>query len=280
MPKRKAALIILIFLITIFLLLLFIIKANQKELRVIFFNVGQGDSALIIQGNRQILIDGGSEGKILLEKLGKFIPFWDRKVEVVIATHPDKDHIGGLLEAFESYKIGILIKSKIEKDSSIYQALEALADQEKISKLEGGQEMKISWPGEVNLKILKAKKGNSNQSSLVSRLDFGENSFLFTGDIEKEEEKELMASFPDLLTVDFLKVSHHGSKYSTSAEFLKKVQPRGAIISVSAKNRYGHPAEEVLQRLAEAKAEVLRTDREGDIIFRCLDAESKCFRAQ
>jgi len=112
----------------------------------------------------------------------------------------------------------------------------------------------------------------------VARLDFGENSFLFTGDITETEEKDLIFSSPDALPADFLKIAHHGSKYATSVEFLDSVKPKEAIISVAQNNRYGHPTEEVLSRLEERGITILRTDQSGDIIYACPEIKEECFR--
>jgi competence protein ComEC len=279
MPRRKIIYSGIIILCILSIILGWMVFFYQKELKVYFLDVGQGDAILISQGSNQILIDGGPSEQVLMEKLGQFIPFWDRKIEVLIATHPDKDHIAGLMAVMKSYQVGTIINSRVAKDSEIFQEFEKLIQQEKISEIEGAAGWKINWPSEANLKILEARMTkDTNQGSIITRLDFGENSFLFTGDIAENEEKDLMAKIPDSLATDFLKVAHHGSKYATSAEFLEKIKPKEAIISVAKNNRYGHPTPEVLSRLEEKGINILRTDQDGDIIYTCPKIKEDCFR--
>lgn len=255
------------------------IFAHYQELKVYFLDVGQGDAILISQGNQQLLIDGGPSEQVLMEKLGQFIPFWDRKIEVLIATHPDKDHIGGLMAVVKNYQIGAIINSRVPKESEISQEFEKIISQEKITEIAGEPGWEINWPDGASLKILEAKIAkDTNQGSIVARLDFGENSFLFTGDIAESEEKDLIAKIPDALPIDFLKIAHHGSKYATSEEFLDSVKPKEAIISVAKNNRYGHPTPEVLSRLEEKGVTILRTDQSGDIIYACPEIKKDCFR--
>ena len=214
-----------------------------------------------------------------MEKLGQFIPFWDRKIETLVATHPDKDHIAGLMAVMKNYQVGAIINSRVPQESEISQEFEKLISQEKITEIEGEPGLKINWLSGASLKIVEAKIAkDTNQGSIVARLDFGENSFLFTGDITENEEKDLISNYPDSLPADFLKVAHHGSKYATSTEFLNSVKPKEAIISVGKNNRYGHPTEEVLSRLKEKGVTILRTDQSGDIIYDCPERENSCFR--
>jgi competence protein ComEC len=279
MPRRKIIYSGIIILFVFSIILGWMVFFYQKELRIYFLNVGQGDAILISQGSNQILIDGGPSEQVLMEKLGQFIPFWDRKIEVLIATHPDKDHIAGLMAVMKNYQVGAIINSRVAKDSEIFQEFEKLVEQEKITEIEGEAGWKISWSSGANLKILEARITNdSNEGSVVSRLDWGENSFLFTGDITENEEKDLMAKIPDALLADFLKVAHHGSKYATSTEFLDKIKPKEAIISVAKNNRYGHPTPEVLSRLKEKGINILRTDQDGDVVYTCPEIKDDCFR--
>ena len=256
-----------------------IFYSRNQNLKVIFLDVGQGDAILISEGNRQVLIDGGPGGKIIMEKLGKFVPFWDRNIEIVIATHPDQDHIAGLVDTAKNYKIGRFIGNGVETDSQIYQKLKQIIQEKNISELEGGKGMKIKWGDNVQVEILspdgsqaKNNPKDTNAASIVSRLSFGDESFLFTGDISYDQEKEL-ADGSQNVSAGYLKVSHHGSKYSTSQIFLDKIQPRTAIISVGADNRYGHPSPDVIARLEENRIEILRTDQDGDISYVCDDVK-------
>jgi len=249
-------------------------------LQVVFLDVGQGDSILIQKGMRQVLIDGGSNGKTELAELGRYLPYFDREIEVVIATHPDRDHIGGLIDVAKNFKIGKVFTTGAEKDTSVFEEWKDIREYDKIETLEAmrGDEVDL---GEAKLTVVSPgssvdpSASDANNKSVVTRLDFGENSFLFTGDIESSAEHEILASGENV-DVDVLKIAHHGSKYSTSYEFLDAVSPETAIISVGAKNSYGHPTEAILNSLNSRNINILRTDEKGDIIFECKAQNEKC----
>ncbi len=244
-----------------------------NNLKVNFLDVGQGDAIFIkTPQSHQILIDGGPDSTIL-EKLQKLMPFYDRTIDVVILTHPDKDHVQGLLEVLQRYKVDYILWTGVVRSTSFYQKwLELLVKSEKqgtkIIKADVSKEVKA---GNVVIDILhpledsigKESKNNSNDTSIVSRLIFGKDTFLFTADISSKVEKEFISRGVNL-KADVLKVAHHGSKYSTSNEFLENMEPKVAVISVG-KNSYGHPTPETLQRLENFAIHVLRTDEYGDI---------------
>ncbi|HBB36548.1 MAG: internalization competence protein, competence protein ComEC protein [Candidatus Moranbacteria bacterium GW2011_GWC1_45_18] len=248
------------------------------HLQVVFLDVGQGDSILIQKGTRQILIDGGPSGKTELAKLGKYLPYFDDEIELVILTHPDKDHLAGLVEVARSYKIGKVLTTGAEKDTQVYKEWKDLLAYNKFETMEvwRGAEVKFE---DVRMKVIHpqgkidASAGDANNDSIVARLDYGENSFLFTGDIESPAEKEILDSGEDI-DVDFLKIAHHGSKYSSGEAFLDAASPEEAIISVSENNSYGHPTEAVLGALKKRNINIFRTDEIGDIIYTCI--KSKC----
>ena len=243
-------------------------------LEVNFFDVGQGDAIFIETPQRhQILIDGGPDSTIL-EKLTKEMPFWDRSIDLIILTHPDADHLSGLIEVLKRYKVEKILWTGIVKDTPAYQEWLKLIENEKaiIFIAQAGQRIKagraywdILWPME-NLEGKELK--NTNNTSIIAKLVFGVNSFLFTGDAYKSVEKKLIESGANLDS-DILKVSHHGSKTSTSEEFIEKVSPKTAIISVGKDNKYGHPHQEVLETLAKYDINILRTDLQGDIKILC-----------
>lgn len=251
---------------------LFLLATERRfaPLRIVFLDIGQGDAILISEGSTQVLIDGGREGKALLGKLGKHMPFWDRQLELVIATHPDADHVGGLAAALERYRVAHYLSNGVEGQSDVFRDLKRALDASKETK-QGlvGQGSQIVFPGGAELTILFPRTGSreaiqeTNEGSVVARLVFGEASFLFTGDLPREETQ-----LPDIPATQVLKVAHHGSKYSTSEAWLARVRPETAVLSVG-KNRYGHPSEEVLARLQARGVRVFRTDREGDIISVC-----------
>lgn len=279
--RRPIYLAISILLIFSLILSGMIFYAKKPELRVIFLDVGQGDAILISQGEKQILIDGGPSEQVLLEKLGKYVPFWDRKIELVIATHPDQDHIQGLLGVLKNYQVGSLIETTVKSESQLDKKFEDLISEKNIAKIKGEAGLSVEI-GEAKLDVLypsgsvpDAIVNDTNGYSIVARLVVGHSSFLFTGDLPEKEERNLVVGGA-FTENTFLKVAHHGSKYSTSENFLAAVAPKKAIISVGKNNRFGHPAPEALERLKKSQAEILRTDERGDIEFVCAGAQSDC----
>ncbi len=244
----------------------------EQRTEVVFLNVGQGDAILITQGKYQVLIDGGRTSKELLARLGRQVPFWDRKIEVVIATHPDADHIGGLPAVFRSYQVDHVLTtgatSETETSRQFQEATRTHTGQDPERIFRGG---KIVFPkgGELVIEYplapisTRASEGDTNEGSVVARFTYGETSFLFTGDLPREE-----TFLPDESAVTVLKVAHHGSKYSSSDQFLTSIHPQEAVISVG-KNSYGHPDQGVLERLRQRGAAIHRTDEEGDVLYRC-----------
>lgn len=282
MRNRKIIYLILIGLFVVSLVLAGIIfYSRSQELRVIFLDVGQGDAILIEQGGRQILIDGGPSGQVLMDKIGRYVPFWDRKIEMVIATHPDADHITGLVDALEKYSIGAVMETGATSDSQIFKKMEETIQEKDIRKIAAERGEKINLGNVAAMEILSPgpetpiSTQDTNAASIVAKLISGDNSFLFTGDLPSEQEIGLIKSQTDL-KADILKISHHGSKYATSAEFLEAVQPQEAVISVGRNNRYGHPAPEILERLKNKNIKIWRTDESGDIEYVCPNPETDC----
>lgn len=252
------------------------LSISDNNLKVHFFDVGQGDSAFIeTPGNHQILIDGGPNSSVL-EKLSSLIPFWDKTVDLVVLTHPETDHMQGVINFLKTYKADYILWTGVEKDSPDYKVWMNILNRQKgigskIIIAESGQQIKA---GHVVIETMfplesiegQNTKNTSNDTCVVSKVIYGNNSFLFTGDIGFVAEKDLINRGGELSS-NILKISHHGSKYSTSEEFLLSVNPEMAIISVGAKNTYGHPTPEVLQRLEKSGIKVLRTDIDGDVEF-------------
>lgn len=243
----------------------------QKNLEVDFFDVGQGDAIFIETPSRyQILIDGGSDEKVL-EKLGREMAFFDRSLDLVIATHGDADHIGGLIEVLRRYEVKKLVFNGYDKQSGLYREFLRAARERglepliisagQIMELPDGARLIFLWP-EADLPEKISKKHNN--TGIVAKLIYGNASFLLTADIEDKVEKILAGGGNDLRS-DILKVAHHGSKTSTTEEFLRAVRPQTAVISVGADNSYGHPHPSVLERLDSFKIPALRTDLYGDI---------------
>ncbi|MBM4177395.1 MBL fold metallo-hydrolase [Candidatus Gribaldobacteria bacterium] len=247
----------------------------QGNLKITYFYIGQGDSIFIETPQKhQILIDGGPNKNLVLEKLAQRMPFWDKTIDLVILTHPDNDHLRGILSVLEKYKVDyfLLTDFALEKLKTTEQF--ALGQkQQQVGQIIGSKNLQIQ-AGRINLFVLypeikevgQVVGQKSNDTSLVLRLDFFNNSFLFTGDISTKIETYLLNSEQaNYLPADVLKVAHHGSKSSTSNEFLKKVQPKVAVISCGKDNRYNHPHDDALQRLENFAINILRTDLLGDI---------------
>ncbi len=250
---------------------------NAKETKVVFLDVGQGDAILIAQGGNQILIDGGRSGKTLLAGISRQIPFWDRTIETVIATHPDADHIGGFPELISRYRVGTYISTSARSESELFGILERTLEgsQEQVERIIAYRGLSIALPKGGRLEILFPEDGEhvageSNETSVVSRFSFGETDFLLTGDLPKEE-----LFLPEAPPSEILKLAHHGSKHSSSDLFLSYVRPEEVVVSVG-ENKYGHPSPDVLSRVAAIGAVVRRTDVSGDIVYRCFSEMNRC----
>lgn len=244
-------------------------QVTDNILEVHFFNVGQGDSIFIETPNKkQVLIDGGPD-KIVLEKLNQAMSFHDRKIDLLILTHPDADHVTGLVDVLNYYQIGHILTSGFERDTAIYHKWRKLIDEKNIplTIAQAGQKvildedivLEILWPEQPLVGIKSA-----NNASVVGRLVYGQLEFLLTGDIEKKIENILLERNWNLKS-DIFKAPHHGSKTSSSYNFVKAVNSTIAIISVGEDNRYKHPHEDVLKRLNEMA--IFRTDENGDIVI-------------
>ena len=243
---------------------------KPQGLEVVFFDVGQGDSIFIeTPKNYQILIDGGPDNTVL-EKLGQNLSFWDRTLDLVVLTHPDHDHIAGLIEILKRYKVDFVLWTGVLKDTGEYEEWKRLIEERKtkIKIAKAGQRIVVSdlfFDVLYPLENLEGKETEYiNNTSVVLHLVFEDNSFLFMGDLYKSAEKEILNRGLEVDS-DVLKVAHHGSKYSTGKEFLEQVSPEIAVISVGKENKYGHPSSEVLELFEKYDITVLRTDEYGDI---------------
>jgi len=248
--------------------------SNPDSLEVIFFDVGQGDAIFIKTAqSRQILIDGGPDSAVL-EKLGREMPFWDRTIDLIVLTHPEHDHIAGLLEVLKRYEVKNILWTGVVRDTAEFREWEKLTAEEEAEIIIAKSLLRIDlnnsyidvlYPFE-DLSGQEIKK--TNNTSVVAKLVCGEKSFLLTGDIEKSVEKELLESGADIDS-DVLKVAHHGSKTSSAEEFVEKVSPEIAVISAGKNNSYGHPHAETLATLSKYGINVLRTDELGDVKILC-----------
>jgi competence protein ComEC len=245
-------------------------RPDAGRLTVTFLDIGQGD-AILIEGpeGHRVLVDGGPGEQVIGTALGRNVPFDDRRIDLVIATHPDADHLGGLPEVLARYDVRSVLMTEVEADTTFYQAwrgamtatglpAEAARRGDTID-LGGGARIDVLAPDEED-PLLQVRE--VNDTSVVLRISMGEVSFLLTGDLAEDGELALMRSGTGL-DAAVLKVGHHGSRSSSTREFIARVNPIVDVISVGASNPYGHPAPEALARLAEDR--VLRTDEDGDV---------------
>lgn len=244
----------------------FIGSLPDGKLHIVFCDVGQGDGAYIrFPDGRDMVVDGGPNDKIL-GCLGKNMPFWDRTIDIVLMTHPQKDHMQGLIAIFDRYDVGYFIRSDVSNSTEGYQKL--LEESKDVPKkfVVAGENITI---GDVTLRVLGPQVtpvNNINEASVVFWLRYGSFDALFTGDATLHRPFDELA----LNQIEVLKVPHHGSKTGMTSAFLDWLKPQLAVISVG-QNNYGHPSPEILQMLADHQARVLRTDlpaqagTEGDI---------------
>ncbi len=238
--------------------------SKESSFSIDFIDVGQGDSALVQCDGRYMLIDGGNSSKSSL--IYSFLKARSiSNIDVIVASHEDADHIGGLSGALNYAKVGTAYCSVTEGDTKAFESFKKyLAEQGKsITVPKAGESFSLGSASVTVLGPIK-KSSNANDNSIVLRIVYGKTSFLFTGDAQQDEEQSIIDS-RGMIESTVLKVAHHGSDSSTGYRFLREVAPEYAVISVSADNSYGHPTENVLSRLRDAGAKVYRTDMQGDI---------------
>lgn len=254
------------FLILICITVWLTVLSIDNKLHVIACDVGQGDAILIQKNNTQILIDGGPSQKVL-DCLGKHMPFWDKKIEMVINTHPEEDHYGGLIDVFKNYKVDVFGNNGHDSSNQSYQVLEKEVGSRGVEGLilREGIDLRI---GLIYLDILNplgnGQSPNSNDQGVVVLLKYGQFKALFTADVENQISDEL-STLSEVEGVNYLKVNHHGSKNGLSQKLLDVAKPEVAVISVGAKNSYGHPHEDVIKILSDKDIKILRTDEIGDV---------------
>jgi len=226
---------------------------TPDELTVSFLNIGQGDAIFIESPTGvQVLIDGGP-GKAVLRELGAVMPLGDRSLDIIIATHPDMDHIGGLPFVLETYEVDTVIRSGFVADTQIYEAFTQGIEEEGSEVIFARKGHVIHLGDGVHLDILFPDAGESmseaNEASIVARLVYGEAEVLLMGDAPQWVERELMHDYGSNIASDILKVGHHGSRSSTASAFVSMVSPVIAVLSYGEDNRYNHPHKEVLDVL-------------------------------
>jgi competence protein ComEC len=248
----------------------------DDKLRVSFLDVGQGDAILIQTPNGQnILIDGGPDPHKIILELSEKLPFWDRTIDLVIFTQPHADHITGLIEVIQRYKVDQVLGPGVLHDSPVYQEWLRLIEDREIEYNIARAGQKIDLGNGIRMDVLNPPEslweGTSDDvdnNGVVLRLSWNQVSFLFTADIREDAEFELIGKRANLKST-VLKVAHHGSRTSTTSQFLAMVDPQVAVICVGADNPFGHPNTEVMERLVGRLSEdnVYRTDEDGTVEF-------------
>lgn len=241
-------------------------------LTVAFLDVGQGDAIFIeTPDGVQMLIDGGANSSVLRE-LPKYMPVLDKTIDVVLATHPDKDHIGGLVDVLERYQVDQVIRTENKNDTAVSRAFD-LAVEEELSTVHFarvGQQLALG--ASTSLLILSPSTDTtyleSNTASIITQLRYGDVEFMFTGDAPLSIEEYLTSTYGEALESEVLKLGHHGSRTSTADSFLEIVNPSYGVVSAGKDNRYGHPHVEVVKRAEDRGVHVLSTAREGTLVFK------------
>lgn len=256
------------------------LTAPQK-LKVSFLDVGQGDSILIQTPNgHDMLIDGGPNN-LVLEKLGEKMNYFDRHLDVVVSTHPDADHITGLIPVLEKFKVDHIIMSPVSGHTGVFEVLQKSVDDEHAVLHVGKRGDEIIFGDGVVARILypasnfHGNEKDTNDASVSMVITYGDESVLLTGDLPSAHEGELLDGLLHLLPsherggshVTIYKAGHHGSKYSSGQQLLSYIRPEYAVISAGKDNKYNHPNPEAVTRLQTYAQEILSTIQKGTITF-------------
>jgi competence protein ComEC len=247
--------------------------APRGSLRITTLDVGQGDAILVEVSGRRMLIDGGPDPARLSTELDRIIPAWDRRIDLLVASHPHEDHLAGLPRLLDRYRISAVVGSEERGGGPAASSWREILTRSRISYHQvftgdrfqlGAAKLRVLWPDKTYLSLPPGNDGRAlNDRSIVLRLDVPGFSALFSGDIESDIDALIMRNLG--ASVDFLKAPHHGSKGAASRALLNVLDPRVSVVSVGAKNSYGHPSADTLQRLGERGAAVERTDLNGTV---------------
>lgn len=238
---------------------------------VSFLDVGQGDAIYIrTPDNFEVLVDGGRDATVLRE-LAKHQSFFDRQINLVVATHPDADHVGGLIDVLRRYEIDTILLTEAQNDTPVAEAFEkaVTAENAKLILADAGQRFALG--ASTTLTIFSPRGDESdwetNNSSVVMKITYGETDVLLTGDAYIGIENYLVGAYGADLKSEILKLGHHGSRTSTSELFLDTVNPTYAIVSAGLDNRYNHPHQEVIERVFERDITTFHTGADGTLTF-------------
>lgn len=256
---------ILLFLSLIALVIIFYVTLPSNKAKVVVCDVGQGDAILAVYKNIQLLIDVGPDNKKVLKCLSNHLPFWDKTIEVVILTHGDNDHVGGLNDLLRSYKVSQFFSNGLLNKEIEQKIYSRKINQNDIFSV-GLFEFEVVSPPVDSFTILAGENENSIVG-ILKNIKTGWTMFM-SGDMDIETEQRLVWRKILNNKVDVLKVSHHGSNTGTSEELLEVLKPKVAVISVGKNNRFGHPTKEILEKLKNKNIEIKRTDLEGEILIR------------
>jgi len=268
MKNGKFAILLLLIFSNVFIYYV-VFSSGTNNVTVSFLNIGQGD-AIFIQtpSGKQILVDAGPN-KTVLRELGKTMSFFDKSIDVVMESHPDKDHIGGFPEVLKQYEVGLFIEPRVACSTGICKELEKDVSLEKSQVLYARRGTVIDFGDGVLISILFPDRDvydlETNTASIVARLTYGNNSLLLTGDSPQSIEDFLVWKDGINLDSDILKVGHHGSRTSSDQEFVQAVSPALSVISAGKGNSYGHPHKEVIDILTKTDSKILGTYEEGRI---------------
>ena len=237
--------------------------------KIFFFDVGQGDSALIIApGGKTILIDGGPDDKVL-RRLGEALPFWQRKIDLLIITHAHDDHITGLISVSRRYKVKQVLYNNLNFKTPTIETLTKIFKTKQFNVKLAHEGMSFSFYDNCSLDVLSAGKEASldeNDYSIVTLFNCFNKKILLTGDAGKYIEDYLISKNNSLKS-NILKISHHGSTSANSENFLMAANPEIAVISVGHDNKFNHPNLTILERLKKMAVDIYRTDNRGTITF-------------
>lgn len=244
---------------------------SDAILTIAFLDVGQGDSIYIESpSGNQVLIDGG-RNRAVLRQLGSIMPFYDRSIDVVIATHPDSDHIGGLPDVFSRFSVSTFIEPGSSSTSGVFHEMMHLADLEGSTHILARRGQTIDMGDGAYIRIIFPDRDvsglESNNSSVIAQVVYGETEVMLTGDAGSSIERYVVSLEGSRLHSDILKAGHHGSKTSSDQQFVSVVDPDYVIISAGLNNRYGHPHAEVIDRFRDLGATILSTYESGMLVF-------------
>jgi competence protein ComEC len=255
------------------LLLIFAASRGERgdRLKIFFLDIGQGDSIYIrTPSGRDMLVDGGPSPAVV-RRLSEVMPWYDRSIDVVIETHPDADHIGGLVDVLARYRVGVFLEPGVESENSIDDELARLRKEKGIDHVIARRGMRVDFGDGAHFDILFPDTDvtyfETNTASIVGLMKYGSTSVMLTGDSPKSVENRLVLLDGPRLRSDVLKAGHHGSHTSSGEYFVGAVSPRYAIVSAGKDNRYGHPHRDVSDLFLKLGIEMLRTDVLGTIGF-------------